>query len=94
MAPLVAAMNISSRIGVSPLAPYHSLMYGRSMYFDIAKARSELGWRPRYSNDEMFVESYRWYLANREAVLHGQEGMSQHRSAVKEKALALLHWLL
>jgi nucleoside-diphosphate-sugar epimerase len=94
MAPIVAVMNLSSRIGASPLAPYHALMYGRSMYFDISRARTELGWQPRYSNNEMFVDSYRWYLANREAVLNGREGMSQHRSALKQKALALLRWLL
>jgi nucleoside-diphosphate-sugar epimerase len=94
MAPMVAAMNVSSRIGLSPLGPYHALMYGRSMYFDIARARAELGWQPRYSNNEMFVDSYRWYLEHREAILRQREGMSQHRSAVKEKALALLRWLL
>ena len=94
MAPMVAAMNISSRLGISPLAPYHALMYGRSMYFDVSRARSELGWRPQYSNDEMFVDSYRWYLTNRDVILQQKEGASHHRSAVKEKALALLHWFL
>ena len=34
----VAGMNITSKLGLSPLGPYHSLMYGRSMYFDISKA--------------------------------------------------------
>ena len=35
------------------------------MWFDIEHARAELGWRPRYSNDEMLAESYDWYVANR-----------------------------
>jgi len=34
-----AAMKISSALRLSPLAPYHWLMYGESMYFDIAPAR-------------------------------------------------------
>lgn len=94
MAPMVAAMKIASAIGLSPLGPYHSLMYGRSMYFDIEKARAQLGWEPRYSNNEMFVESYLWYLRNRDITLKGNTGASHHRSAVKTGALKLLHWIL
>ena len=43
-------------MGLSPLGSYHALMYGRSMYFDINKSIRELGWAPRYSNNEMFEE--------------------------------------
>ncbi len=42
----VAAMRLTSALGLSPLGPYHSLMYGRSLYFDVeqgeARARLEL----------------------------------------------------
>lgn len=86
MLPAVWAMKISSVLGISPLGPYHSLMYGRSMYFDISKARNELGWQPRYSTDEMLVESYDWYLQNREVVLATTTG-SYHRRGVKQGIL-------
>ena len=92
--PIVTAMNLSSFMGISPLGAYHASMYGRSMYFDISKARNQLGWAPRYSNNEMFVESYEWYLANRTAVLTGTDGSSRHRSAVEQGALKMLHWFL
>jgi nucleoside-diphosphate-sugar epimerase len=82
----VAGMRLTSALGVSPLGPYHALMYGRSLYFDNRKARAELGWIPRYSNEEMLVESYEWYLKNREAVQRAQ-GASHHRSAVKQGIL-------
>ena len=62
MAPAVAFMKLTSALGASPLGPYHSLMYGRSMYFDITKSKTELAWQPRYSNNEMFVHSYDWVL--------------------------------
>lgn len=93
MAPAVAAMHLTSWLGLSPLGPYHALMYGRSMFFDIAAAQAELGWQPRYSNDEMFVESYRWYLAHREE-LAGGPATSHHRSPMRQGVLALLKYVL
>ncbi len=92
MRPIVAAMKFSSTLGISPLGAYHALMYGRSIYFDISKARGQLGWTPRYSNDEMFVESYKWYLAHRRAVLADTEPGSRHRSAARQGVLKLLNW--
>jgi len=53
----------------------------------------ELGWHPRYSNEEMLIESYEWYLQNRSRVLAGGAG-SHHRSAVKQGILRLLKWIL
>ena len=93
MAPAVCVMKFTSALGLSPLGPYHALMYGRSLYFDITKAQTELGWKPRYSNDEMFAQSYEWYLKNRDLVLRGH-GASQHRSAVKQGILNLVKHLL
>ena len=40
--PAILGMKISSSLGLSPLGSYHSLMYGRSMYFDITKAKADL----------------------------------------------------
>ena len=50
---------------LTPFAPYHWLMYARSMWFDIDHVRDALGWTPRWSTDEMFAESYDWFFANR-----------------------------
>jgi nucleoside-diphosphate-sugar epimerase len=92
--PIVAAMNLSAGLGISPLGSYHASMYGRSFYFDISRARAKLGWEPRYSNNEMFVESYDWYVANRATVLASTHIASQHQSAAKQGVLKLLHWFL
>jgi dTDP-D-glucose 4,6-dehydratase len=81
-------MKITSILGLSPLGPYHSLMYGKSLYFDITRAKRELGWQPRYSNDEMLFDSYNWYLQNREAI-ERTHGASHHRSPVKQGVLKL-----
>ncbi|HUJ61419.1 MAG TPA: NAD-dependent epimerase/dehydratase family protein [Kofleriaceae bacterium] len=85
-APAVAMMNVTSKLGVSPLGAYHSLMYGREMYFDLTRTKRELGWAPRFSNAEMFAESYDWYVAHRAEVL-GRHHASHHRSPVKQGVL-------
>lgn len=86
--PVTALMKATSALGLSPLGPYHALMYGRSMYFDISREKAELRWQPRYGNVEMFCDSYDWYLKNREAVL-SSHGASHHRSPVKQGILSL-----
>lgn len=91
MGPAVALMDWTSRTGISPLGAYHSLMYGRSMYFELERTKRELGWSPRFGNVEMFCDSYDWYLAHRSEVL-GRHGASQHRSAVKQGVLRAVGW--
>lgn len=92
-APAVAAMKLTSALGLSPLGAYHSLMYGEDMYFDQTRAHEELGWSAKYSNNEMFCESYDWYLEHRDEVLN-QNSASHHRSAVKQGVLDLFSRLL
>lgn len=93
MAPAVALMQLTSALGLSPLGAYHALMYGRSLFFDIGKARRELGWQPRYSTDQMFAQSYDWYLQNREKLSHAHHA-SHHRSPVRQGILSLVKHLL
>jgi len=47
---------------------------------------------PRYSNNEMLVDSYEWYLRNRESV-QTSNGASHHRSPVKQGILRLVRHL-
>jgi nucleoside-diphosphate-sugar epimerase len=91
--PAIRAMELTSLLRLSPLGPYHSLMYGRTMYFDITKAKQELGYAPRWGNVEMFCQSYDWYRAHRDAVL-SRKGASHHRSPVKQGVLRGVGWAL
>ena len=86
---VVGVMKLTSALRLSPLGPYHSLMYGRSLYFDIARPKAELGWQPRWSNVEMICESYDWYRVHKEQIKRSA-GESPHRSAVKQGILALV----
>lgn len=88
---VVSVIRLANFFNLSPIAPYHLLMYGRSIYFDTSKAKKELGWMPIYSNDEMIRESYDWYINNANAE---DSNRSPHRSAVKEGALNVLKRLI
>jgi hypothetical protein len=87
-------MDVTSRARLSPLGAYHALMYGREMYFDVSKAKRELGYHARFSNAEMFVDSYDWYVRNREEVLARHDGVSHHRAPVKQGILSAVSYAL
>ena len=68
---------------------------GLSLYFDRHESAAgiKMGWKPRYSNDEMFAESYDWFrdppAGSHSAKGGWRFGPPQH--VVKQK---LLGWLL
>ena len=86
--PASALMRAAAAAHLAPFAPYHWLMYSKSMWFDIDHVRDRLGWQPRWSNDEMFADSYDWFVRHRADT--GQAGRSQHRTAAAQGALRLL----
>jgi nucleoside-diphosphate-sugar epimerase len=90
--PTEKLMEAASRLRLSPLGPYHSLMYGREMYFDVAPVKAALGWRATRSNEEMLIESYDHYVAHREEILR-RRGASRHRSPIRFGVLRLLELL-
>ncbi len=87
-APARVGMQVASRIGLAPFAPYHWLLYGESLWFDTSKARTELGWAPTHSNSSMVIESYEWWLQHRSTL--GGAGRSHHQSPARMGALAVL----
>ncbi|MHC1950724.1 NAD-dependent epimerase/dehydratase family protein [Bradyrhizobium sp. UFLA06-06] len=92
MWPTTLAANLASALGLSPLGLYHSLAYGRSMYFDISKAQKELGYMPKYSNSQMIIDTYDWYQANKASI--SKHGASHDKSPVKQQVLALVPYVL
>jgi nucleoside-diphosphate-sugar epimerase len=72
---------------LSPLAEWHYKTAHRDSFVDVMKAQGVLGWQPRLSNREALIETYDWYLANRERV--GGAGVT-HRVPWNQQALGLL----
>ena len=72
---------------LSPLAEWHYKTAYRDSYVSIEKARSLLGWEPRFSNAETLCATYDWYLAHR-GEMRGA-GVT-HRVPWDQRALGLL----
>ena len=51
---------------LSPLAEWHYKTAYRDSFVDASRAERLLGWSPRLSNEQALIETYDWYLANRE----------------------------
>jgi nucleoside-diphosphate-sugar epimerase len=87
-APTIGCLRALDFLGLSPLAPWHYLTYHKPFYFDVSKLLA-MGWKPRFSNDQMFRQSYDWFLANYDR-LAAQKAGSPHRRPVREGLLWLL----
>ena len=85
--PATMLMKVTSRLGLTPLGAYHSLMYGRSFHFDTTKLQ-DLSWTAKYSNTAMICESYDWFLKNSNQERKGK--LSAHQKSLNEKYLWIL----
>ncbi len=86
--PAEAMMKAAATAHLAPFAPYHWLMYSKSLWFDIDHVGDTLGWQPKWSNEEMLADSYDWFLRNRGDT--AGLGRSHHRTIAKQGALRLL----
>lgn len=84
----IGTLKTLDTLHLSPLAPWHYLTYHKPFYFDV-KPLLDLGWKPKYSNDAMFRESYDWFLHNYDRLL-AEKAQSPHRRPVKEGLINLL----
>ncbi len=85
------ALHTVDIMGLSPLAPYHYLTYHKPYVFDISKALNELDWKPKYSSIEALIESYEWYLSNKDRLNEG--AASVHKKPLAQGILKLLKWV-
>ena len=87
-APAGLAMQLSATLGITPFAPYHWLMYSKSMWFDLEHLREQLDWTPTWSTDDMFAQSYDWFLQHRAQAADTEA--SHHRRTAKQGALQVV----
>jgi nucleoside-diphosphate-sugar epimerase len=85
---VINALRAADWLKVSPLGPYHYHAYGSEYFFDVSPLLA-MGWKARYSNDEMFAETYDWFINNRKDLMASETG-SVHRRPVREKILSVV----
>ena len=85
--PAEVALRALEVLRLSPLAEWHYRTAHRDSFVDVSKAERLLGFTPRLSNEQALVETYDWYLANRQGF--ARAGMT-HRVPWDQRALALL----
>ena len=86
-------MRYASKLNMSPLGDYHSLMYGQSIYFDISYEMKNLVWAPKYSNNHMFLESFNSYKKNLN-LKNIDTNSSPHKSKAKQGILKLIKYFI
>ena len=87
----MASLFILDKLNLSPLTSWHYLSYSWDFFYDQSQNFKELNWRPKYSNVDMIVEAYKWYIRNLDQI---NDENSIHRSKIKQKFLRIIKFLL
>tara|TARA_B100000780_G_scaffold278842_1_gene253968 strand:- start:1406 stop:2431 length:1026 start_codon:yes stop_codon:yes gene_type:complete len=79
-----------SKINLIPLQEYHFKVYGKSVFFDISKAKKILNWQPKFSNEQSIIASYENYLLIKDDLK--KDNYSPHNSILKKGLLKYAHY--
>jgi UDP-glucose 4-epimerase len=90
-APTIAAMQLAHKLNLSPLGPYHYRMIAESFVFDTTRIRTQLGWSPTVTNEEMMILAYKYYAENR-AEIHARTEVSAHSRPTSMGIIRALKW--
>ena len=86
----ISTLKVLDHLNLCPLAPWHYLTYHKDFYYDTSKLIN-LGWKPKYSNEDMIFESYDSFMKKIENDVYDHQ--SPHRKPVNEKILKIIKWL-
>ena len=84
----VNTLKLLDILNLSPLAPFHYLSYHKPFCFDVSKLL-ELGWKPKYSNDDMLEETYKFFVDWSKRKNNNMVS-SVHRKKVNQKFLNII----
>lgn len=85
----ISTLKFLDNLKLSPLGPWHYLTYHKPFYFDISPVKESLGWKPRYSNEQILNTAYDWYISEGRCMPRDSKS-SIHKSSVKQGILRLL----
>lgn len=84
MWPALGILAILDKLNISPLGVYQYTMMGRSIYANTEKIKKKLGWQPKKTNLDTFIENYQWYTQHKGRFTEiGSGDFSANRSVPK-----------
>jgi nucleoside-diphosphate-sugar epimerase len=86
--PAILALRVLEKLHLSPLYKWIYETASKDSFVSIDKARTVLGWEPRYSNQDALLRNFEWFKANR-AQFASASGIS-HRVPWGQGALGLV----
>jgi nucleoside-diphosphate-sugar epimerase len=90
-APTIAILKLLEKLKLSPLYAWIYETAAKDSFVSIDKARTKLGFQPKYSNKQALIRNYDWYLDHQDE-FRGSSGVT-HRVPWKQGILALLKHL-
>ncbi|MDQ3856407.1 MAG: NAD(P)-dependent oxidoreductase [Chloroflexota bacterium] len=87
-APAIWGLRFLEQLRISPLYKWVYETASKDSFVSIEKAERQLGYAPKYSNQEALLRNFEWYKTNR-AAFERQSGVT-HRVPWKQGALGLL----
>lgn len=90
--PAILGMKLAHHLRISPLGPYHYKMIAENFLFETRRIKSDLGWRPTLTNEEMLYRAYEYYRRNRREI-EGRKDVSAHKQAAGMGVIRLLKWV-
>ena len=85
------ALWFFEKIGMSPLYQWVYDTADKDSFVSIEKIKKTLNWKPRYSNIEALIKSYRWYLENYNEIKSQASGVT-HTVGWKQGILKLFKY--
>ncbi len=78
------------------ISPLYKWVYGtadKDSFVSIEKAKDKLNFKPRFSNAEALINSYKWFIENREEIIGVRDGIT-HRAPWKQGVLGIFKKIL
>lgn len=89
--PTKFGMWLLDSLDLSPLTTFHYKTIDKDFYFDVSKAKADLGWEPQDSNADCMRRAYQWYVERGTGLASTNE--EGHRKAPDQGVLRLIREL-
>ncbi len=87
---VINTLKVFEALRISPLYKWVYETADKDSFVSIEKAKKILGWKPKYSNVDALIDSYKWYLQHYKEY-RGKTGVT-HRVPWKQGILAIIRW--